>query len=182
MLYARACGMATASSVARWRASFPRARTDDKPIDDVLLGAIVSEALGGLATCWRYPSAGPQAGLVTMNTDTSSHRHEVQSFGDAPYVIDGRRGVAFSVLSGMNRIECVETWRSYRNHARGLRKVIPPLEAFADCCNNQRYLAARRRIERCHRQLYRLVLAPQREPKDPSISIYSANAGAIDLS
>lgn len=44
-----------------------------------------------------------------MSTNTSSHRQEVQSFGNAPYVIDGRRGVAFSVLSGMNRIECVVT-------------------------------------------------------------------------
>ena len=44
-----------------------------------------------------------------MNTDTSSQRQELETFGDVPYVLDGRRGVAFSVLSGTNRIECVVT-------------------------------------------------------------------------
>jgi hypothetical protein len=36
--------MATASSVARRRAFFPAPRTDDKPINDVLLGAIVGDS------------------------------------------------------------------------------------------------------------------------------------------
>jgi hypothetical protein len=53
--------------------------------------------------------------------------------------------------SSTTQVASRAAWRSYRNLARRLCKVIRPLDAFVGphCCKNQRSLSARRPTERC---------------------------------